>query len=73
MEPLLVKQKAGGSIDAYKDVYCSLILLDAAQQGDLTPNNTLLMLLINGTQLYQSKESNCWIYIWVLLDLVPNL
>jgi hypothetical protein len=31
MEPLLVRLHAGGSIDVYDDVYCSLILLEAAQ------------------------------------------
>jgi hypothetical protein len=31
------------------------------------------MLLINGAQLYESKQSDCWIYIWVLLDLVLDL
>jgi hypothetical protein len=31
------------------------------------------MLLINGAQLYESKQSDCWIYIWFLLDLAPDL
>jgi hypothetical protein len=73
MEPLLVRLRAGGSIDVYDNVYCSSILLEAAQRGDLTTDDTLLMLSIDGTQLYQSKQSDCWIYIWVLLDLAPNL
>ena len=73
MEPLLAKLNAGGSIDAYEDVYCSSILLDAARRGDLKPDDTLLMLSIDGAQLYQSKQSDCWIYIWVLLDLAPDL
>jgi hypothetical protein len=31
------------------------------------------MLLIDSTQLYESKQSDCWIYIWVLLELAPDL
>ena len=31
------------------------------------------MLSIDSAQLYQSKQLDCWIYIWVLLDLAPNL
>lgn len=31
------------------------------------------MLSIDGAQLYQSKQSDCWIYIWVILDLAPDL
>ena len=73
MKLLIAKLHAGGSIDIYEDVYCSSILLDAARQGDLTSDDTLLMLLIDGTQLYQSKQSDCWIYIWVLLDIAPDL
>src|SRR6201996_313769 len=73
MEPLIANLHAGGSIDIYEDIHCSSILLDAARRGDLTPDNTLLMLSIDGTQLYQSKQSDCWIYIWVLLDLAPDL
>jgi hypothetical protein len=73
MEPLLEKLRAGGSLNVYNNVYCSSILLDAAQQGDLSPNDTVLMLSINGAQLYESKQSDCWIYIWVLLDLAPDL
>ena len=44
---------------------CSLVRQSHTQ-------HTLLMLLFDGAQLYQSKQSNCWIYIWVLLDLTPD-
>jgi hypothetical protein len=32
----------------------------------------VLMLSIDGAQLYQSKQSDCWIYIWVVYDLAPD-
>ena len=73
MGPLVAKPLAGGSIDTYDDVYCSSTLLNAAMCGDLTPDNTVLMLSIDSTQLFGSKQSDCWIYIWVLLDLAPDL
>jgi hypothetical protein len=73
MEPLLEKLCAGSSLDVYNDVYCSSILLDTVQRVDLSPNDTVLMLSIDATQLYESKQSDCWIYIWVLLDLVLDL
>jgi hypothetical protein len=73
MEPLLEKLCAGGSLNVYDDVYCSSILLDAVQRGNLSPDDTVLMLLIDGAQLYESKQSDCWIYIWVLLDLMLDL
>ena len=73
MEPLLAKLRSGGSIDVYEDVYCSSTILEAAKRGDLTSDDTLLMLCIDGAQLFESKPSDCWIYIWVLLDLAPDL
>jgi len=73
MESLLARLRANASIDVYDDVYCSSTLLEAAMRGDLTGDDTVLMLLIDGVQLYQSKQSDCWIYIWVLLDLAPDL
>jgi hypothetical protein len=73
METLLARLHAGGSIDSYDDVYCSSILIDTVMCGDLAPEDVVLMLSVDGAQLYQSKQLDCWIYIWVLLDLVPDL
>jgi hypothetical protein len=73
MGTLLARLRDGGSIDVYDDVYCSSILLEAAKRGTLMPDDVVLMLSIDGAQLYQSKQSDCWIYIWVLLDLAPDL
>ena len=73
MEPLLAKLQDGGSIETYDNVYCSSILIDMARCGDLTSDDVVLMLSVDGAQLYQSKQLDCWIYIWVLLDLAPNL
>ena len=33
----------------------------------------VLLLSIDGAQLYQSKHSDCWIYIWVILDHAPDM
>ena len=30
------------------------------------------MFSIDGAQLYRHKQSDCWIYIWILLDLAPD-
>jgi hypothetical protein len=73
MEPLLASLHTGGSIDSYDDVYKGSILINVAMCGDLTPDDTVLMLSIDGAQLYESKQSDCWIYIWVLLDLTSDL
>ena len=73
MGPLAAKLLAGGSRDIYNNVYCSSTLLGAAMHGDLTSDDTVLMLSIDGAQLFESKQSDFWLYIWVLLDLAPDL
>ena len=32
----------------------------------------VLMLSMDGAQLLRNKKSDCWIYIWILLDLAPD-
>ncbi len=32
----------------------------------------MLMMSIDGAQLYRMKQSDCWIYIWVILDHAPD-
>jgi hypothetical protein len=61
------------SVDEYNDVYCGRAFLEAIRDGDIKPDDTVLMLSVDGAQLYQNKQSDCWIYIWVLLDLPPEL
>ncbi|KAF8156691.1 hypothetical protein B0H34DRAFT_657510 [Crassisporium funariophilum] len=60
-------------IDQYKNLFHGNTYLNAVRSGDLKDNNMVLMLLIDGAQLYQSKQSDCWIYIWVILNLAPDL
>ncbi|RXW16086.1 hypothetical protein EST38_g9764 [Candolleomyces aberdarensis] len=47
--------------------------LKAVISGDLQPDDLVLMLSIDGAQLYEHKASDCWIYIWVLMDLPPDM
>jgi len=30
------------------------------------------MLSIDGAQLYRNKKLDCWIYIWIILNLPPD-
>jgi hypothetical protein len=47
--------------------------LHAISKGKITLNDMVLLLSINRAQLYQSKHSDCWIYIWVILDHTPDM
>ena len=63
----------GNEIDTWENVYHGTELLDAVRKGRIKENDMVLLMSIDGAQLYQSKESDCWIYIWVVFDLSPDL
>lgn len=65
-------QRNDGLVNSYDDVFCGQAYLDAVTQNKIQPDDTLLMLSIDGAQLYESKESDCWIYIWIILELSPD-
>jgi hypothetical protein len=62
-----------GKIAEYDDIYQGSDYLRAVNEGKITSNDMVLLLSIDGAQLYQSKHSDCWIYIWVILDHAPDM
>ena len=61
----------GGRIPVYEDFIHGADYIGALPNiGD---RDTVLLLLIDGAQLYASKQSDCWIYIWVVMDISPDL
>ncbi|EJD39909.1 hypothetical protein AURDEDRAFT_171047 [Auricularia subglabra TFB-10046 SS5] len=61
-----------GRINVLDDVLCGTELLDAYRDGRIRPTDVLLMLSYNGCQIYRDKQSDCWIYIWVVLSMAPE-
>lgn len=59
-------------IHVYSDLPHSTLYRDLYKEGHITNDDTVLMYSIDGGQLYCSKQSDCWIYIWVLLDRSPD-
>lgn len=62
----------GGPLQGYHDYVDSREYIDVIQRGDLKPDDICLMLSVDGAQLYEHKHSDCWIYIWVILNLAPQ-
>ena len=56
----------------YNDIFCGSDYLDAFENGEINDYNTVVMLSMDGAQLYRNKKSDCWIYIWIVLDLAPD-
>ena len=61
-----------GTRDGYDDILGGYAYLEAVESGKIKEHNTVLMLSMDGAQLLRNKKSNCWIYIWILLDLAPD-
>ena len=59
-------------LDEYSDVLHGSDMITAFQDGRVGEDDIVLMFSIDGAQLYAMKNSACWIYIWVLLNLSPT-
>jgi len=60
-----------GFVKNYNDVFCGQAYLEAVQKGSIGLDD-VLMFSIDSAQLFERKESDCWIYIWIILDLSPD-
>ncbi|OBZ66066.1 hypothetical protein A0H81_13935 [Grifola frondosa] len=65
-------EQNGGVLESFEDVCHSSQLLNAYKAGTIKPNDIVLGLSMDGAQLYRSKQSDTWIYIWVIYNLAPN-
>ena len=56
----------------YDDVFCGSDYLEAVERGDINDHDTVVMFSIDSAQLYRNKKSDCWMSIWIILDLAPE-
>ncbi|KIK13056.1 hypothetical protein PISMIDRAFT_119622 [Pisolithus microcarpus 441] len=61
-----------GDIPIIDDVMMVWDYLGTMLDGDIKQQDIVLMVSIDGTQLYDSKESNCWMYVWIIINLLPD-
>ncbi|KAF9488108.1 hypothetical protein BDN71DRAFT_1485158 [Pleurotus eryngii] len=62
----------GKPIEEYYDFVCRKEYLEAVLNGTIKNKDFVVMMSLDGAQLYQMKQSDCWIYIWVILDIEPG-
>lgn len=55
----------------YEDWCHGTDFIHAFLDGRINKGDPVLMFSIDGAQLYRSKSSDCWIYIWVVFSLDP--
>ncbi|KAF8986784.1 hypothetical protein BDQ17DRAFT_1436054 [Cyathus striatus] len=57
----------------FRDFFDGKDYLDTVLDKHIKPGDMTLLLSIDGAQRYCNKVSECWIYIWVLLDNPPDI
>ena len=72
-EELLRERTATGEPPAiFDDIFCGDSYMGLVDDDEIKKYDSVLMLSIDGAQLYESKTSDVWLYIWILLDLAPD-
>lgn len=66
-------QNKGHKKSSYRDFFDGKDYLEAVQDGRISTDDMVLVLSIDGAQLYRNKVSECWIYIWIILDHAPEV
>ncbi|EIW78736.1 hypothetical protein CONPUDRAFT_156694 [Coniophora puteana RWD-64-598 SS2] len=46
--------------------------LGAVLDGDIQPNDIVLMCTLDSTQVFEDKDSDCWVYVWIVVNLPPD-
>jgi hypothetical protein len=63
----------GGTQPDFEDWCHGADFLKAFHEGCIKKGDPILMFSIDGAQLYCSKASDCWMYIWVIFNLDPTM
>ena len=70
---LLAQRNSEGGIQDYDDICCGSEYLDLVESGQISDNNMLLVLSMDGAQLYRNKESDTWFGVATLIDFAPEI
>jgi hypothetical protein len=70
---LLAQRNTNDGIQDYDDVCCGSEYLDLVESGQISKDDMLLVLSMDGAQLYRNKESDTWFGIATLLDFAPEI
>jgi hypothetical protein len=62
----------GGEIPIIKDFFFGQAYIDKVDEELIKGQDMVLMFSMDGAQLYASKASDCWIYIWIIFDYIPE-
>ncbi|OBZ79028.1 hypothetical protein A0H81_01464 [Grifola frondosa] len=72
-EVAIQELRATGQLQEYSDLFHGVDILEAIAEDRIRREDMVLMFSVDGAQLYQSKLSDCWVYIWMVLDYAPDV
>ncbi|KAF4587957.1 hypothetical protein EYR38_009918 [Pleurotus pulmonarius] len=56
----------------YDDIFCGSEYLDLLESSDITDYDVFVSNSLDGCQLYKNKQSDVWIYIWIIDEITPG-
>jgi hypothetical protein len=59
-------------ISQIDDIAIGWDYLGGVLAGNIKENDIVLMTSMDGAQLYKDKDSDCWLYIWIVFNLPPD-
>ncbi|KAG1882568.1 hypothetical protein F4604DRAFT_1879305 [Suillus subluteus] len=71
-QQILAQLRATQTIPVIDDIAMGQDYLGVVLDRDIKPNDIVLMVSLDGAQLYESKQSDCWMYIWIIVNLSPD-
>src|SRR5260370_15378681 len=63
----------GGKVKEYNDTTCGRDYLEAIEAGRIKDYDVLVQLSLDGAHFYHDKDSDCWIFVYIIHNLPPNL
>jgi hypothetical protein len=63
----------GGRLKEYSDTTCGRDYLTAVETGRIKNHDVIVQLSLDGAQLYRDKDSDCWIFVYIIHNLAPDL
>lgn len=71
-EAILTELRETQTIPVTDDIAMGHDYLSAYLAGDIKPNDIVVSISLDGAQLYEKKQSDCWIYVWIIHNLSPD-
>ncbi|KAG1746659.1 uncharacterized protein EDB91DRAFT_1030842, partial [Suillus paluster] len=71
-QEILTELEKTRQIPIIDDIAMGYNYLDMVLDGHIKENDIILMVSLDRTQLYKSKQLDCWMYIWVIVNLTPD-